>query len=293
MSFFDIYPRRNYQDFLNQRALDKPYKDSNGVYPLGDRKYSMRHWRWRDDGSIDICYTNRQTRDKHERGEISPHSDWVHKRRLATVHPDNTVEFHNIHGIGDAALLGSVFGVNIYHEARRGGHVIAVGDNIHPVIKGVRYNLRSFDPAQPYTILHRRLNRKKTKAVMPQYDEFRTVAKVLIEPMDIVGFRDVHETVKDEPIEAVFDMIDRKHYVDAVVRWAYERSWQWRWAMQHGDRAVEMLKQMAFNKLESDLNEAVYYKHDCFDYTECEVGKLQSSVWKHKIIFNGEEAERL
>ena len=293
MTFYDIHARRSYQAFINEASRGAPYQGTKNVYPLGSRKYSMRHWRLRDDGSIDIFYINRQLRDKYENGKTVEHSTYVEKRRLATVYPDNTVQFHYIHGQGDASMLGQVFGVHIHHVSRKGGTVIDTGGKSHPVLEGARYKMDDgFNTLHPYTIFQRRGNRKLAKKAFSEYDDFIKAAPVMLAQMDIHGMRDAYNDVREK---SFMDVLKAGHYVDAAVLLTADAHWAARWALQShsaGESVGNVIRGFEF-ALKTKFIPQVLYKHDCFDYTEYGMGQLKSSVWKHRIIMNGVQAKQL
>ena len=53
---FDDIAGASYNKLIEHTKKVKPYKDSNGAYNLGYRKYTNRHFRVREDGVIDIFF---------------------------------------------------------------------------------------------------------------------------------------------------------------------------------------------------------------------------------------------
>ena len=95
---YDIKPKKSYADFVKVTNEQKPYKNSKS-WPLGFREYSQKHFVLRDDGTIDIFYGNRAARERGEECEKLDLSNWMRKRHLATVHPNNTVSFNALYCI--------------------------------------------------------------------------------------------------------------------------------------------------------------------------------------------------
>ena len=148
-AFYDVRTCSSHEDFLKGHT---PYKGSLKSYPLGDRRYSARHFRVRYDGRVDIYYLHRATQDRFERGEI-PESDrkWLERRLIASVFPDNTVEFLNL-GMGEAMMMSKLFGVWIHHSKRQGGYVLQTNGKTHPIFKGQRFKIGSFECVTPYEV---------------------------------------------------------------------------------------------------------------------------------------------
>jgi hypothetical protein len=321
-AFYDVRGFSSHADFVNGHL---PYKGELKSYPLGDRRYSARHFRVRDDGRVDIYYLHRGMQDRFEKGEL-PESDtnWIKRRLIASVFPDNTVEFFNL-GMGEAMLMSRVFDAWICHSKRRGGYVLSnKKGEAHPIFKGQRFKLGSLESVTPYEIQQRRVNRKLAVEAMKPYKEFIDVAPVMLGAMDVRGMWEVGvDLVKDackrhniDPTEtyrvyhalpyrkvddAFFDMIEKKHYVDAAIyfclahdvngtRWALSRSegpptWT--------DNRVLHLKEVLRCRLNTHLAKDTYYKHNAFNLKSYEMGALPTSTWDLIITTDGAPVERV
>lgn len=329
MNFYDIRKRSAYADFMLQRRTDAPYQGTNNVYPLGARRYSARHWRYReDDGRVEIFYVNRNTRDEFEKGRMNDHqTQWLERRLLATVYPDDTVEIHSTQGIGDNSLLSELFGVRISQEARRGGEVLRNRKReVHPLFKGQRFKMDSFECVTPYEVFQRRVNRKLAAEALKPYNEFMRIAKILVDPMDAKGIwetaqdileaeRKSKQTLKSEDIylsvhhalpwrkldESFFDRVEQGHHVDAFVYYGlvYDSAGcRWTLGMQEmptriDAQWVERFKDTTVARIGQHMAKEVYYKHDAFNLKKCEMGELPSSHWNLLITVNGNPVERL
>ena len=260
------------------------------------------------------------------KGEI-PESDtnWIKRRLIASVFPDNTVEFLNL-GMGEAMMVSKLFGVWIHHSKRQGGYVLQTNGKTHPIFKGQRFKIGSLECVTPYEVQQRRVNRKLAVEAMKPYQDFINTAPVLLQPMDARGMWEVGvDLIKDtakrhniditqletyrlyhalpyrELDEAFFDMVEKKHYVDAAMyfclahdvrgsRWAFSRldhppEWS-------SDR-VDNLKEALQAKLQTHLAKDAYYKHNAFNITTHGMGALPSSTWKLLITSNGAPVERV
>ena len=301
MAFHDIRPYRSHSAFIEDARRDTPYRGTTNVYPLGKRAYSDRHYRIRDDGRVDIIFADRQHQDAQEKGIKD--SEWLRKRKLATVHPDNTFVIHNMVGQGDAMLLSSVFGTHVHHDSRRGGAVLKHGEQMHPLFEGLRLTMGDFTAVTPYVIHQRTLNRKKAAQAMEQYQEFLAVSPMMLSQMDMAGLHDTAKAVRGSALDGVsadaFELIEKGHYADAAMALAWRHAWQIRWTfgsdvvpnnyISTPDGVVNIVQKV----LNDEFKNALYYKADCFNYTEYAPGQLKSSTWKHSVTVDGKEVERL
>ena len=98
MSFNDIR-RISYERLMQRTKIDRPYKDSGNAYPLGDRRYSDRHFRHEADGTFTIWYADRESIDNkygksNDKGaHYANNSSYMDNRMIGRVHPDNSFEF--------------------------------------------------------------------------------------------------------------------------------------------------------------------------------------------------------
>ena len=316
--FYDIYPYKSYEDFLKHK--EAPYQGTVNVFPLGSRRYSARHWRLRDDGRIDIYYATRTTTDRVEKGEGEPrHDAWIKRRRLASVYPDNTVEFLQS-SMGDNALLSRTFGVHICNDEKRGGAILKAGNNTYPLFKGQKFRMGTFECITPYEVFQRRVNKKLAAEAMKQYDEFLRIFPVLIAPLDGWGLRQVSHDIIEElkrlknaedtgwngsavlpwrKLESYFfEAVEKKHYVDAAVYFALTHDViAARWTLFNGAEPgagwVERFKDALPYHVRDRLTKEVYYAHDAFNLKPVEHGYLPSSTWRMVILAGGKPVERL
>ena len=329
--FYDV-PRINYRWLQLTVENTKPYRGTTNVYPLGDRKYSNRHFRARDDGTFDICYTDRQSMDEHEKGavtypsnytpeQIENHIRWRDARRLATVHPDNTIEIHHLSGQGDNGLLTELTPYVFQQVGAMGGVVAHYHGftQMHPVFKGIRLSLdNNCECATPYVTVQRRLNRKKATEAMKPYDEFYAVYPVMMQVMDERALLEVHDdVVKDAGgssynvrLSHVMQYLDKKHYVDAAmvyalfvnlsgIRWAADSSRLSRNIISGWLRQGETHEQKFMRGLMGEIGKKfrthiLMDRKDVFNETVIEMGKkLPKTTWGLVVSRNGEAVVRL
>ena len=297
MNFYDVRKYGAYENFMLQRRTQSPYQGTNNVYPLGARRYSARHWRYREDtGQVDIFYVNRQARDKFEKGEHEARSTtWLEKRHLATVYPDNTAEIISTQGFGDNTLLSVVFGAHICQSAKHGGTILRNRKGeLHPLFKGQRFKMDTFECVTPYEVFQRRVNRKLATQAMKEYDEFINLSGILIDPMDGKGLWEtaqylmslkqtvdtggryavVHNAFPYRKLdETFFELIGKKHYVDAAMYFAMSHDvvnarWilgQEEFSSRIHDERVARFKDAIKRRMRGQITKDVYYKHNVFN----------------------------
>ena len=329
--FYDV-PRISYRWLQLTVENTKPYRGSTNAYPLGDRKYSNRHFRANDDGTFDICYTDRQSMDEHLKGvqtwpsgytaeQIASHIKWRDARRLATVHPDNTIEIHNLNGQGDNGLLTELTPYTFQQVGSMGGVVAHYHQftRMHPVFKGIRLSLdNECVCTTPYTTVQRKLNRKKATEAMKPYEEFHAVYPVMMRVMDERALLEVHDDVVEDAggssyvvgFKHVLKHLENKHYVDAAMAFALLQNVNGiRWCADKGrvSRSIgsgwrrdnETYEEKFMRGLQQEVNKnfrkgVLCDRKDVFNETEIPMGtKLPKTTWGLVVSRNGEAVIRL
>ena len=221
MAFYDIH-NVSYNALVEHAQRVKPYRDSNGAYNLGARRYSDRHYRFRD-GLIDVYYTHPEVSRRVIEGDKTLDT-WNHKRHLMTIHPDNSFEVINYSGQGDNMFMSQAVQGYIHQDGGRKGVVYYTNTKMHPVFKGLRIDLKTGEAVTPYKFYKRDIDKKKANEVLKEFVEFQTLAMKFIEPMTPMGilevFKDLYEQEGslDEFDEGLFvQLVREKKYVDAAI----------------------------------------------------------------------------
>jgi len=230
MAFNDI-AGASYNGLIEHTKKVKPYKDSNGAYNLGYRKYSDRHFRVREDGVIEIFFSYmssvkakiRDGEDLYARGG----------RHLANIHPDNSIEIVKSDGQGDIQFLSALIPY-VTHSLPHHGLLIRSfnrwkSDGVtksHPVFKGGRFHLESHETMTPYVLQPRAVNRKMRKEVIARFDTFKKVGMTLLEPMTAHGIFEIYkdlwneygeDTMHEIHPELIVKLVHENKYLDAVL----------------------------------------------------------------------------
>jgi hypothetical protein len=289
-----------------QRVIARsPYKNSN-AYPLGDRKYSNRHFRVnREDGSMTIYYYSRQAADDASAGKDTVTEGMMKRWKssaIATVHSDNSIEFHNINDNGQTGMLSNMLSAAVTHSSKHQG-VIIDGANyyantnsyIHPGFEGLRISLNDGKALTPYRVFQRRVNRKKADQEMSLYTDFINVYKPMINAMTREG---VVEVIRDMSKkyggvhrlsnESFVQLIKENKFVDAAVYFALIHNIRGvRWLhYQASPKQYELFLKTLHNSLPCKLRETVLMGCDhVFEEKELKAGEeFPSATWGHRIV---------
>ena len=322
MSFYDI-GQISYSRLHEITQYQPPYKNSGNAYPLGDRRYSDRHFRKEDDGSFTLWYADRQVVDGLINGTLSEgqqrNAHYYEGRKLAVVRPDNSIEFVAKHyGQGENMMLSSGLRGHLHNDASKGGLIISVGNYTHPVFIGLRIDCKTGKAVTDYKLFKTVVNRKKAYVYMKQYEEFKRVAPVMYQSMTDRGINEVYDDLFDEYGESAFlklhdkdvmALVNANRPVDALCVIGMRSNWNVIYEtknragcrarkepMPEGSyRLYARTKERTLDRFKREFrNIAVSADETLFDYEELEVGKaIPSSKWDFKILVDGKQVERV
>jgi hypothetical protein len=322
MAFYDL-------QYINYKNLDEiaksntPFRGSDNAYPLGDRRYSARHFRKEEDGSFSIWYLNRETSDEFQAGALPEgkkrNEEWYARRKLGIVRSDNSFEFLNTTGQGENMLLCEGLRGGISHCANKGGVVFRRGEHIHPVFIGLRINCDTGESMTDYKLFQAVVNRKKANQYMKQFSEFKTIAPVMLNSMDDAGvlqvYDDMYEIHRDSfktlNEKQVMQLVHEGKYVDALCLFSMITNHMWE--IKHGTehrynsrgetgtvpnhltRLPTRFKERTMRVLETKFRDlAVSTQEDLFESKELQAGKeLPESKWDLRVTVNGVAMKRL
>jgi hypothetical protein len=321
MAFYDV----QYINYKNLETISrsKPFRGSDNAYPLGDRRYSARHFRKEEDGSFSIWYLHRETSDDLAGGTLSggheKHADRLASQKLGIVRQDNTFEFINSSGQGENMMLREALRGGLGYNVNKGGLVFERGQHIHPVFRGLRIDCDSGESRTDYKLFQSVVKRKEANQYMKQFSEFKTVAPVMLNSMDDAGILQVYDDMyeihrdsfKDLNGKYVMQLIDEGKYVDALCLFSMIENhlWEFKHGAQFRHEARESGASIPnhLNKLPSRFKErtarvlqtkfrdtAVSTQEDLFESKELQAGKeLPESKWDLRVTVNGVAMKRL
>ena len=301
MTFRDV-DKLEYKDYMRIAETVKPYRGTK-CFPIGDRRYSDRHFIVNDNKTVSIYYARIGWLEDKNEGETRTRREQFPAH--ATVHPDNTIEFHKV---WDVVYLSRLTGKWICHRNEYGGAVIIdhFKGTVVPIFKGARFSLSDGECLTPYEWFHPTVNRKRAKEHLKRYDDLKKLHGMYLKAMDKYGltglFNDLEEEAGDKWENSNyfnFDkfnvMVDSMRHADAAVYIStHSRSWWWHkyTYIENPEKfvkGVEDFMRTGFDKC--------IYKHsggEMFDYTLVPVGeKPKSSKWRIVIKSNGKVVVRL
>jgi hypothetical protein len=321
MAFYDIQ-YINYKN-LEEISRSKPFRGSDNAWPLGDRRYSARHFRKEEDGSFSIWYLNRGVSDELSEGTIADDRKQYLERcasqKLGIVRSDNSFEFLNSSGQGENMMLCEGLRGGLSHCANKGGLVFQRGQHIHPVFRGLRIDCDSGESMTDYKLFQAVVNRKKANQYMKQFSEFKTIAPVMLNSMDDAGilqvYDDMYEIHRDSfktlNEKHIMQWVDERKYVDALCLFSMIANTLWE--IKHGTehrynsrgetgtvpnhltRLPSRFKERTMRALETKFRDlAVSTEQDLFESRELQAGKeLPESKWDLLVTVNGVSMKRL
>jgi len=179
MAYNDI-GKVSYARLKREMEMDKPYANTK-AYPLGERRYSRRHFRQREDGAFTLHDWNLKSAEKDEMNHSAIGPQYV----SAIVHPDNSFEYVTILDNGSTQFLSALAG-GVAHVKARGGHVHYYRQ-CHPVFNGLRINLDSHEAVTPYVMRVKTLDKKKAKDYLQQYEVSKKIGRHMLDAMEWKG----------------------------------------------------------------------------------------------------------
>jgi hypothetical protein len=322
MSFYDI-SHISYNNLLEITKYQAPYKNSNNAYPLGDRRYSDRHFRKEEDGSFSLWYADRQIvdglltdtlDDGQKRNKI-----YYEGRKLAVVHPDNSIEFiSKYYGQGENMLLSAGLRGLLHNDASKGGLMLELGNYIHPVFIGLRVDCRTGRAVTDYKVFKTVIDRKKANLYMKQYEEFKRVAPVMYQSMGDRGINEVYDDLLNEYGMAKFvglgdrdvmPLVKENRPVDALCVIGIKQNWNILYEAKRrahlraenqpvpedSYRLYPRTKERTLARFKKEFRGiAVASEPTLFNYEELEAGKgIPSSKWVYKITVDGKQVVRI
>jgi hypothetical protein len=321
MAFYDIQ-YINYKN-LEEISRSKPFKGSGNAWPLGDRRYSARHFRREEDGSFSIWYLNREVSDGLSTETLSDgrekNADYYKSHRLGVVRSDNSFEFINSSGQGENMLLREGLRGGLGYNVNKGGLVFERGSHIHPVFRGLRIDCDSGESRTDYKLFQSVVKRKEANQYMKQFNEFKTVAPVMLNSMDDVGILQVYDDMydihrdsfKDLDGKYVMQLIHEGKYVDALCLFSMIENHMWEirhgtrlrhearvsgaYVPDHLNRMPSRFKERTMRVLQNKFRDiAVSTQKDLFELKELQAGKeLPESKWDLLVTVNGVAMKRL
>jgi hypothetical protein len=182
--FSDVNYRKKFSDYLNQTKNEKPYRSADGKirYPLGNRRYSNRHWEFLNNnpnsGSILLYYQN---------------------SLLGIAHSDDSFEYRmevgrTSYGQGEAGAVSQAGPGWVYSCSNLGGGIYQTkkyrsGEESvkYPLFEGLRVNMSDglIHHSCQYLLHTNILNRKETTQYRKPYEQMFKLADIMLRNMQL------------------------------------------------------------------------------------------------------------
>ncbi len=182
--FSDVHYRKKFSDYLAQTSREKPYRSADGKirYPLGNRRYSNRHWEFLNNnpnsGSILLYYQN---------------------SLLGIVHSDDSFEYRmevgrTSYGQGEAGAVSQAGPGWVYSCSNLGGGIYQTkkyrsGEESvkYPLFEGLRVNMSDglIHHSCQYLLHTNILNRKETTQYRKPYEQMFKLADIMLRNMQL------------------------------------------------------------------------------------------------------------
>lgn len=329
MSYADVM-YLSYGELERVRAGFDAYRGKlTRAWPLGDRNYSHRHFRYDDGTGVYSLYLGNL--DSVDQGLMRPQNEqqehYARRALIGRVHPDNSLEFLCDSSQGTFMFLESAIrGSRVTQVKAKGGGVMSgyIAPHAaveHPLFHGFRVNLDTLKahPSTHYYSLHPTLKRKESKEYVKKFDEFLRVFNVFLEPLEKSGFVSVVEDIseefhvlssmRDDPSHMSGEFIrqmapgviealtEERRYADAAVMTAVMTApWQMNLHRLNQLSRIDWLKQNIRRYLKSKnfIESMIRSKDDLFKYEEIEEGKpLKHTKWRVRTICDMQEVNRI
>ncbi len=318
MAYGDV-PFFNYGVLERMRNTRAPYRGNQiAAWPFGDRAYSDRHFRFDPEtGIYDLYLGHLKTLDRIlsscDDGLMSERDErMLEQCHIGRMYPDNTFEFLADQSQGNFMMLESAFNKRFKTQSNLGGGLMWWRDDkyqvrMHPLFKGIRLNPHTTEvhPSTHYVTLHPTLKTKESHEYMAQFDEFRSVFNMFLDPLESDGVAEIVEDLKvkynltgDIPCAAVApvieDLVRQKYYTDAVIMCVAFRS---SWTFRNPRASANYIKYAAKYMTENKAAFTYWMLRDnqsMFKYREIPMGeKLPVTKWLNRVQVNGVDMQRL
>ena len=288
----------------------RPIRGTN-AYPLGNRKYSDRHFVVREDGAFEVWFINLSRKQQKETnvqtGEGGP-------KPLAVIHPDNTMEItHRGMYYSDYLMLeAGLKGCLLRHDVHKGGLILNKHGGhtekpiIRPVFGGLRFNLETFKipEGHKFTVTKRTINRTKAKAVREELKPAANIARMMISQLDERSLNALREEVLADlklrnlamnkqgfPTfnwetksvqDYVFDLVDKDMMGGLYAYGIAVGALSLHWSGDHWLKVVSRLPNYGLDALLEGFTKELYKKKQAFncEVHSCdEVGDITPNRW--------------
>jgi hypothetical protein len=319
---FNDVVRATYEELQRIRLNSEPYRGKDmKFWPLGNRKYSSRHFSYDEDtGVYSLFYGALWRHDEEEIERRTKMSD-LKLKPLMKVHPDNSAEFVSVVDISEGLIVSRLLLGSRYRDwgtygtvsqiKSKGGMVLTVRNKDdkkqYPVFNGLRVSMDTIEvhPESKFSVLHPILDTKVVRPYMAQFDEFLKVYSLYLAQLDekvaidtLEDLTDRGVVTKDEKVTiratytldrklvpSIFEsLVLQRDYLGALVVLQFRNRWGFNFGIQ------SWADQILLKSTKSYLSDkAAFTKFlvagdkKFFKFKELPIGTLRSTKWSQHI----------
>ena len=315
---------------------EKPYRGSTNRFPITSRRESKKYFLVDEENGETIFrviygyeyeqepVTAEEAKTLEREGKSIYHDTtantwavWLTKPcEMGVVRSDETFEFTaKGYAQGARKFLSDASHGYFHNDSRRGGMVFRTGvhfnSKFYPRHKGMRVDTKTMKPTKEIAIIGKTVNRKASKKLMNEHEDFFTVAETMCKAMTLESWLDTAKSIYLEHTEGGIEPITplKINYflcaagtmkfsapLDAVVlyaiglgidglRWKIKSPSSW----PRHKTAIE-----TFNAMKYLLCKQIYRENeDTFKTVTYEMGKVYPpSTWGYTLMVDGVEVKQ-
>ena len=306
---------------------NKPYRGSTNRFPIAGRRQNKKYFlaeQENGEAMFKIIYgwvyakepvapeDAAELRTAGKSISIDPDTGqnylWIQKPfEVGVVRSDNSFEFTaSGYHQGANRFLSDVSYGYFSNDSRRGGMVFNSSRNgFYPIHHGMRVDIASMKPTKPITIIGKTVDRKASKKLMAEHQDFFKVAETMCKAMTLGSWLDTAKDIYlEHDIETTSESVTLKLAeamkssapIDAVVLYALGMNIDgFKWKIKnpsswhHHKEAVDM-----FNTMKTKLCKQIYKENaSTFKTVTYEMGKAYPpSAWGYTLMVDGVEVEQ-
>ena len=304
---------------------EKPYRGSTNRFPIMGRRQNTKYFLAEEENGETIFrvmygwiysqlpitleeaaeFTN-QGKNIYYDSTNGQNYLWVHKpHEMGVVRSDNTFEFtSNSYAQGGRKFLSDTSYGYFSNDSRRGGMVFRGRDGFYPIHHGMRVDIKTMKPTKDITIIGKYVNRKASRKLMAEHQDFFTVTETMCKAMTLESWLDTAKTIYleqeiehklPEEILVLAESLKDTAPLDAMALYAFGLNSDFRWRIKnpsswhHHKDAVEV-----FDSMKARLCKQIYKENkDTFKTVTYEMGKVYPpSVWGYTLMVDGVEVKQ-
>ena len=307
---------------------EKPYRGSTNRFPIYGRRHNTKYFLTDEENGetiFKVMYGWQYSRKpitaeeyvEFEKNGKNVYHDtvantyalWVRVPcEMGVVRSDDTFEFTATGGDyyqGARKFLSDASSGYFNNDSRRGGMVFnSARHGFYPIHEGMRVDIKTMKPTKPITIVGKAVDRKASKKLMAEHQNFFKIAETMCKAMTPESWLDTAKTIyldydiedkKFKEILTLAEAMKSSAPLDALVLYALGMDTHFGWRLKHPaswHRHKEAIE--VFNAMKAKLCKQIYRENeDTFKTVTYEMGKVYPpSIWGYTLMVDGVEVEQ-